>query len=92
VKLDLNAINLPLYGHVYLFKDLYRWRTTIEGEVKQCQQFMYHYQHNLDEQDAIEGRVVESVRTLKRRLDESADIAASVVLMLALFTPSARRD
>lgn len=80
VKLDLNAINLPLYGHIYLFKDLRRWRSFTEGEVRQCQQFIYHYQHNLDEQAAIENRVVESIHTLKRRLDERADIAASVVL------------
>jgi hypothetical protein len=81
VKQDINAIDLPLYGHVYLFKELRRWRANVESDVKHCQQFISWYQQNLTEQSALEARVVDSIKLAARRLEQTADIGARVIVM-----------
>lgn len=80
VKQDINAIDLPLYGHVYLLKDLAFWRKHIEPDVKTCQQFVWRYQQNLTEQALLEPRVVESIKLINRRIEANADIGARVII------------
>ena len=80
VKQDINAIDLPLYGHLHLFRNLRYWRQNVEPGVKTCQDFISHYQQNLTAQSALEKQVIEAIKLTSARLQNHADVSCRIVL------------
>lgn len=79
VRQDLNAINLPMFGHVFLFKDLRVWRR-IRHDARYAQNLLNRYQENPDEQHALEPSVIQAMTGVSARLEAAADVSCRIVL------------